>query len=132
MRVFRFAVAALFMCLLVSCRAPIYQVSDAEFPAGTEKLSMADIKSVIVQVAAGRDWIVSETAPGKLVLTYSPRDVEAKVEVDFDLKKFSIRYVDSVNLLYDGTEIHRNYNRWVNNLQHDILSGVSVKVASAS
>ena len=37
----------------------------------------------------------------------------AEVDITFDATKFSINYKNSENLLYDGTVIHRNYNKWI-------------------
>ena len=56
----------------------------------------------------------------------------AKVRIGFDKTEFSIVYADSTNLNYDGTSIHYNYNRWVNNLRQDILREVSAKAAVAN
>ena len=35
-------------------------------------------------------------------------------------KNYSINYKDSTNLDYDGTNIHRNYNGWIANLDRAI------------
>lgn len=46
----------------------------------------------------------------------------AKVQILYDLNKYSIIYKNSQHLDYDSRNetIHRNYNRWVVNLQHSI------------
>lgn len=44
----------------------------------------------------------------------------AVMDIPYDEQRFSIRYVDSTNLNYDGTNIHPNFNFWVRNLELDI------------
>lgn len=133
MRSFKFAVVGLLTLLVAACRtAPVENVTHHAFPAGTEKLSLAQIEESIIKAASDRDWIVTRQAEGELFATYSPRSHMAKVKIGFDNTEFSIVYADSTNLNYDGSSIHYNYNRWVNNLRQDILREVSAKVALAN
>ena len=37
----------------------------------------------------------------------------AKVDITYTTESYSVVYKDSHELLYDGKEIHRNYNNWV-------------------
>lgn len=128
----KLALFGLLAVVVAACTAPIDQVERQPFPAGTQTLSMDQIENAIVRAANGREWVVSEKSPGRLIATYSPRDHVAKVEIDYNKKDFSILYVDSTNLKYDGTHIHHNYNRWVNNLREDILREVSAEIVKAS
>lgn len=133
MRRLKFAVVGLLTLLVAACRtAPIENVTHHAFPAGTEKLSLAQIEESIIKAASDRDWIITRQADGVLFATYSPRSHMAKVRIGFDKTEFSIVYADSTNLNYDGTSIHYNYNRWVNNLRQDILREVSAKAALAN
>ncbi|WP_404420630.1 hypothetical protein [Thalassospira australica] len=133
MRSLKFAVVGLLALVVAACRtAPVQNVTSQPFPADAAKLSMAQIEESIIKAAGEREWIVQRKADGELIATYSPRDHLAKVEIDFDQSEFSISYVDSTNLNYDGTSIHYNYNRWVNNLRQDILREVSAKAALAN
>jgi hypothetical protein len=50
-----------------------------------------------------------------------PRRRRARLGDGADTRRFSIRYVSSSNLDYDGRVIHRNYNSWVQNLQNGII-----------
>ena len=49
---------------------------------------------------------------------------EVVVAVDYDAEGFKISYVSSKEMDYEikrgVAEIHRNYNRWIRNLAHDI------------
>ncbi|MBS8272790.1 hypothetical protein DYI21_04260 [Thalassospira tepidiphila] len=133
MRSFKFAVVGLLTLLVAACRtAPVDNVTHHAFPAGTEKLSLAQIEESIIKAASDRDWIVTRQAEGELLATYSPRSHMAQVKIGFDHTEFSIVYADSTNLNYDGSSIHYNYNRWVNNLRQDILREVSATAALAN
>ena len=130
---FKFAFVGLLTLLVAACRTvPVENVSHHAFPAGAENLNLTQIEESIIKAASDRDWIVTRQAEGELLATYSPRSHMAKVKIDFDNTEFSIVYADSTNLNYDGSSIHYNYNRWVNNLRQDILRAVSAKAAFAN
>jgi len=59
--------------------------------------------------------------PGLMRAPLDIRSHQALVDIPFDARRFSIRYVSSSNLDYDGVVIHRNYNGWVQNLQNAIV-----------
>jgi hypothetical protein len=92
-----------------------------EVPKNT---TLANVETAIVNSAAMRGWRVIEKKPGLILLQYAPRDFSATVSVTYSAEKVNIAYKDSSNLEYgqrDGQPvIHPNYNRWVNNLYHDI------------
>lgn len=46
--------------------------------------------------------------------------------IPYDTKFYSILYVKSENLDEDDGKIHRNYNRWINNLNVDIQRQLAV------
>jgi len=50
------------------------------------------------------------------------------VDIAYDTKAFSITYKDSSNLQYDAakSEIHKNYNGWVQNLENGIRAQLNV------
>jgi len=45
----------------------------------------------------------------------------AAVDIHYSASQFRIDYRDSRELGYDGGKIHRNYNRWVYNLDRSIV-----------
>jgi hypothetical protein len=49
----------------------------------------------------------------------------AKVDVKYDTKTYNITYKDSSNLEYDGKNIHKNYNGWIQNLDNGIRAQLS-------
>ena len=67
-----------------------------------------------------RGWIVKKIEPGQLEATIYVRSHMAQVTIDYTASGYSIRYKDSTNLGYKDGKIHRNYNKWVQNLNMDI------------
>jgi len=41
----------------------------------------------------------------------------ARVAIAYSTRSYSITYKDSHTMNYDGATIHRNYNKWVRNLE---------------
>ena len=109
---------------------PLIDPPPMAIPAGR---TAADVEQTVTAVASENGWFVVERKPGRLVLRYSPRDFWVNVEVHYDEQQIVIRYLDSSNLKYhmegDHPNIHPNYNRWVNNLAHDIQNRLAGVVA---
>ena len=84
----------------------------------------ADVEKAIVSSGVQRHWHVLDKNPGSILLEYAPREFSVKVKVTYDTKVVNIAYADSSNMEYSQENgvpvIHPNYNRWVNNLAHDI------------
>lgn len=115
------------LALMAGCRtAPVYNVENAPIVTATGKsLTEQQVRQAIVTAGAGLGWTMSEVAPGHMVATLKIRDHLAKADVNYSPKAFSIAYKDSVNLKYDGTQIHSNYNGWIHNLQNAITAALS-------
>jgi hypothetical protein len=47
------------------------------------------------------------------------------MDIKYNTKSYSIEYKDSQGLKYDGTNIHKNYNSWVMNLDNRIRAQLS-------
>ena len=100
---------------------PVYKAESVPILTGSGKsLSFEEVKTAIIRSAISRGWTVKEGVPGELVATISPRQHTAIVDIKFTEKYFSISYRDSTALRYNGSTIHRNYNKWVKALEQDI------------
>ncbi len=112
------------VCLLLSgCFGriqPLYSVYSHPVPSSANFMSLSEIGDVIELSGINRKWLVEEQYPGLMRLTFRKKTHMAVVEVSFDQSQYSIKYVNSTDLFYNGTNIHRNYNRWVANLERDI------------
>jgi glycosylphosphatidylinositol transamidase (GPIT) subunit GPI8 len=80
-----------------------------------------NVKKVILQAAKKRGWIAKEIEPKKIEAQYTRKNkYMAKVNIFYDANKYSIKYLDSQNLQYDGQKIHKTYNSLVAKLRKEI------------
>jgi len=112
-----FAAAALAACT----SQPIYNVKGApvETPGG-RPATMAQVEQAIVRAGSQLGWKMQPVRPGLVVGTLNLRTHTAVVDVAYNTRTYDITYKDSKELNYDGTNIHRNYNGWIQNLDKGI------------
>lgn len=111
------AAVALAALGLAGCTRPIYNVSQHPF---MQPGTIANRTAQIQQAAAGLGWETQVVRPGVIRATLHLRTHVAVTEITYNEQVFSIIYVDSTNLDYDGTSIHKNYNGWIQNLERAI------------
>jgi hypothetical protein len=120
---FRAMMVALLAAVLTGCFGrlqPVYNVNDMAVPVALQDASASKIELIIKTAVTGRGWRVQDVSPGVIKATLKQRTHEAVVDIKYSNKAYSIDYVSSQDLLYDGSKIHRNYNRWVKTLEQDI------------
>ena len=102
--------------LLTACARtlPVYNVTEAPVvtASGTTP-SLEQVEGAIVTACRDKEWFVDPVADGHIVATVHVRKHTAVVDILYSPTNYSIKYKDSEMLLYDGTLIHRNYNKWV-------------------
>ncbi|GAK23649.1 LOW QUALITY PROTEIN: hypothetical protein JCM19052_4289 [Vibrio sp. JCM 19052] len=118
-------ISLLLTLLLVGCGRvqPVMNVEDT--PVAYD-LQNKQVKAAIVQSATNRGWTIEETSQGLLIAKINVRSHFAEVEIPYSNKYYSIIYLNSVNLKASDGKIHRNYNRWVNNLNVDIQRALAL------
>ncbi|MTD25345.1 hypothetical protein [Erwinia sorbitola] len=82
--------------------------------------SDSQLKSAILDAGRARQWIMQPQQPGVINGHIIQRDHSADIRITYGANHYSINYIGSNNLMARKGEIHRNYNRWVNNLDKDI------------
>ncbi len=118
-------ILAVLLVALIGCRTnPVREVNNAPVLA-TGQYTMKDVKNAIFRAGQSIGWGMKEVKPGLIIATIFVRNHMAKVEISYSKKSFSIHYKDSAGLNYDGTNIHRNYNNWIKNLEQRINSQLS-------
>jgi hypothetical protein len=107
---------------LASCARtmPIYNVSSAPVAAPSGPLSTAQVRAAIIDALHDKGWTVRQDNPGRVEAEVLVRTHRADVEIDYSATQYSITYKGSENLLYDGSTIHRNYNKWIVLLERQI------------
>ena len=96
--------------------APVEQIQTAVSAGHTED----QVKQAILRAGVQRQWIMSQTAPGAIAAHQQARDHVVEVRINYSASGYSIHYVSSSNMMASGGKIHKNYNRWVHNLDKDI------------
>lgn len=83
-------------------------------------VSINKVKQAILEAGQKRDWIMAEVSPGVINGKLVSRDHSVNIQITYSTKTYKINYISSQNLMASGGAIHKNYNRWVNNLDKDI------------
>lgn len=112
---------------LASCArtAPVVQVHSTVSAGHTAE----QVKTAILKAGQKREWIMTEAAPGMIKGRLQARDHSAQVSIPYSAASYSINYENSLNLNSANGKIHKSYNRWVNNLDHDIQLNLSAGAA---
>ena len=125
----------LLLCLAVlafGCSKPILTPT-ANFAAESPQATREDMREAIIQACAGRGWNITKADDSHVYASIAPRTHRAEIDIAYSESSVVINYVSSSNLEYkagkDGETptIHRAYNRWVNNLIHDIRNNLMAK-----
>ena len=106
---------------VTGCRiAPVYNVHNAPVTVPNETPTMDDVATAIKRAGNTLGWQIKEDSPGQITGTLNLRRHTAVVDIVFNTEEYSILYKDSTALNYDGKQIHRNYNGWIQNLDNAI------------
>jgi hypothetical protein len=102
-----------------ACTSPIYNVSKhkIDHPQSSSKVYAAIKKS-----GNRLGWKISKIKPGVARGKLYLRSHMAIVNIYYNSRSYSIRYVNSKNLKYNAQNmtIHKNYNSWIQNLEREI------------
>ncbi len=94
-------------------------------------MTLEQVQKCVVNAATKHQWQIVRKDKNSVLLRYS-RNAKwaADVKVTYSTKQYKIDYVDSYGLKYKEAnglgDIHRNYNRWVNNLNNTIQKNLSL------
>lgn len=125
----RTGLALIFAAFLLggcSTAAPILTTTQA---FDTQKqITTAEMQTAIYQGLQRYGWQMDSDDGQTIRAHYNKHDRHiANIRIDYSAHRFSIRHESSQGLNYDSRRntIHRNYNRWIQNLDNDIRSRVS-------
>jgi hypothetical protein len=132
--IYRFSfviVACLFLSACFGRIQPLYTVYKHKIPESAHILYESEISDVIHRAGIERQWIMEEAKAGVIIATQKRQTHVAVIEITYTQTDYSIRYVESSDLLYNGSTIHRTYNHWVRNLEVDIEKGLQMAALQA-
>jgi len=123
------AALVVFLTITISSTAsarldPVFDIVATEIVSNTPK-NLEAVKKAIIAGGKVRQWRMKEVVPGHLEAVIDVRTHQATVDIMFDELTYSITYRDSVNLNYKDGLIHRNYNKWIRNLDLSIQKSLS-------
>lgn len=110
------------LLLLTGCKAtPVLNIEEAAIMTAAENVSAKDIAGAIVRAGSSLGWVMRpKKDSNEIIGILNLRTHMAKISVKYTDEFYSIKYLDSANLNYDGTNIHKNYNGWITNLNRSI------------
>ena len=110
----------LVLCLLGACTKvqPIYNVEEAIIVTGSGKTpTTEEVRTAISRAVVAKTWKIDEIDDQRVEAHLVKGKKIARLTVIYSTKKYSIRYRNSVSLLYEAGRIHRRYNSWVRGLE---------------
>ena len=114
------------LIFLTGCKSlPVYNVENAPIDVSA-KHSSKNIKNSIMRAGVALGWNMKAKKRGHIVATLFLRKFVAIVDIRYNKKSYSITYKKSQGLQYDGTNIHKNYNGWIKNLDRGIQAQLSI------
>lgn len=118
--------AAAALCLTFS--AGCARTADIYNPTSPVEVNLThkEMHDAIYRGMMTRGWTGKDISNNVIRATLNLRTHQAVVDITYDQKSYSIKYVSSQNLLAEGDgKIHRSYNKWVRNLDHDLRIAIN-------
>ena len=78
--------------------------------------NQSNLEKSIRNAAISLGWRTEIINQGEIRATLNVRTHKLVVTISYDNTSYSIKYVSSEDLLYDGEKIHKKYDMWVRNL----------------
>ncbi|MGY2195055.1 hypothetical protein [Pseudomonas pergaminensis] len=120
----RVTLITLALLVTAGCTSKPILNTQHNLPADAQ-VSEEKMKTVIVNALQKREWTVQRLSPQLVQAEINVRNqYYAAIDIRYTRNSYAITYRDSSDLGYKDGKIHRNYNRWVNNLDSDIMAGL--------
>ncbi|MDU9395698.1 MULTISPECIES: hypothetical protein [Pseudomonadaceae] len=126
------AVLALALALATGCSTQRPVLNPHEPVPPSLNVSQSQMQAAILAALQARDWTPTRVTPTEISASINVRNRHrAEIAIAYSPLDFDIQYRNSSGLNYENGEIHRNYNRWVNNLSNTILREIQTRAAIA-
>ncbi|MGB1263375.1 MAG: hypothetical protein ACPG52_10725 [Cognaticolwellia sp.] len=110
---------SLALVVLTGCKSTIPVPQYVDQPVAQHNASTSTVKDVersIVRAAASLGWKTKVRSEGEILATLDIRKHQLVILIKHDDKNLTVNYQSSINLKYDGQNIHRQYANWVTRL----------------
>ncbi|MGE8496643.1 MAG: hypothetical protein ACN6O6_03985 [Pseudomonas sp.] len=120
----RFALLATLLLGIAACTSkPVMNVENRT-PAGAVR-GEDGMRQAILTALQRRQWTVERADQGQILALIVRRGHQAEITIPYSASSYSIHYRGSENLGYSDGKIHRNYNKWIHNLDRSIQQALS-------
>lgn len=92
----------------------------------TSSASQEEVRQAITDAATSLGWVIVADHGNEITAVIDVRTHQATVSIPYSSNDYSIIYKNSINLDHSGDMIHRNYNRWVANLDQQIRRNLNI------
>lgn len=106
--------------------APVQNINNAPVSAGHNQ---SQVRAAILKAGQQRKWVMTDAGAGVIKGRMMSRGHTAEIRINYSANSYSINYENSQNLKAQNGKIHKNYNRWVNNLDKQIQLNLSAGAA---
>lgn len=116
------------LALLGGCSTSAPIVTTSQTVDSRKAVSTEQMQTAIYQSLKRYGWNMESDNGQTIVAKYNKQNKHlVVVRIDYSAHRFSIRHETSQGMNYNARRhtIHRNYNRWVRNLELDIQSRLS-------
>jgi hypothetical protein len=118
----RALIVATAILLAAGCTSrPVMNVTAEPVVVTPGKTATSDnVRDAILRAGSSLGWTMRATAPGVVNGQIHLRTHSAVIDVEYTTKSYNIVYRSSTNLDAGNGQIHKNYNGWIENLNHAI------------
>jgi hypothetical protein len=121
MRVRALIVAAILAVAAGCTSRPVLNVVAEPVVVSPGKTATSDnVRHAIMRAGAGLGSTMRPTSPGVVNGSLNLRTHGAVIDVEYNAKSYNVVYRSSTNLDAQSSQIHKNYNGWIENLNHAI------------
>jgi hypothetical protein len=120
MKSIKIAISMLLVLIIAGCGGRVQPIMQVEDTPVAYDLQKKEVQTAIITAVTQRGWNVKNAGENEVTAKLIIRSHTAEISIPYSEKYYSIEYVDSDNLNASDGKIHRNYNRWINNLNVDI------------
>lgn len=92
-----------------------------------------DVKAAIIEALATRNWVITNENGNEIQAKFVIKENQfIAVKISYTDRYYNINYLDSQNMKYNGSKIHKTYNKQVKALDKVIKSNVKSKARLSS
>ncbi|GEN24969.1 lipoprotein [Halomonas cupida] len=101
-------------------------IQNVEKQVITSTASDEEVRQAITDAATSLGWVIVADHGNEITAVIDVRTHQATVSIPYSSSNYSIIYKNSIDLNHSGGKIHRNYNRWVANLDQEIRRNLNI------